>query len=73
MVQHNKKLDVEVLQNYTSFPGAPFFFVRAHMLIVFDPIFNVVEHRHEYGSSFEITRFRRSQECVTHDLDCWVA
>ena len=26
MVQHNKKLDVEVLQNYMSFLGSPFFF-----------------------------------------------
>ena len=29
------------------------------LLIVFDPLFNVVEHRHEFYSSFQITRVPR--------------
>ena len=43
--------------------------------MVFDSIFNVGQHRHEDGASFEITQFRASQECLhfSHDLDRCVA
>ena len=32
-------------------------------------VFNVVKQRHEYGSSFELTRFCGSQECLNCSLD----
>ena len=90
VVQHNKILDVKLFQNYMSFSWRcdPMlrkfcsstcdtipFLVQEHTLIVLDPKFNVVEHRNEYDSSFGVTRFRGSQECVnfSHDLDRWVA
>ena len=45
------------------------------LLMVFDPVFNVGQHRHEDDASFEIIQFRASQECLhfSHDLDRCVA
>ena len=45
------------------------------LIACFFLVFNVVEHRHQYDSSFEITRFCGSQECLnlSHDLDLCVA
>ena len=47
------------------------FVYETFLVIVLVPMFNVVEHRHEYNSSFETTRSSASQDCfnLNHDLD----
>ena len=54
----------------------PLLHLRAmFVLIVFDLIVYVVEHRHGQNPSFDIARFRGTQECsnVSHDLGHCVA
>ena len=56
-------------RNTNDIFGKLFCVVETCLTIAWFPIYNVVEHRREYDSAFEIIRFPGSQECPKFSLD----